>query len=211
MLRSHARKPRACALSAATGISPGAPPNCCASTGAAMPADRERGVRRDVPNAIAFSVHVFTAFGAVLALLALLAAIRSNWTGMLWFLGAALFAGGIDGPFARRLDVAERLPRWSGDVLDLVVDFLTYVFIPAFVVVMSGLLPLWLAVVCAAAIIISGALYFADRQMKTSDYYFRGFPAVWNVPLFYLFLLHPARGIAGVPFFRRAIAPSLPI
>jgi phosphatidylcholine synthase len=176
-----------------------------------MPADDAPAPKRSVPNALAFSVHIFTAFGAVLALLALLAAIRGNWTGMFWLLGAALVVDGIDGTFARRLDVAERLPRWSGDVLDLVVDFLTYVFIPAFVVVMSGLLPLWLALLCAAAIIISGALYFADREMKTADYYFRGFPAVWNVPLFYLFLLQPAPWIAGVAIFLLAIATFLPI
>ena len=86
---------------------------------------------------------------------------------MFWFLGAALFVDGIDGTLARRLDVAERLPRWSGDMLDLVVDFLTYVFMPAYVVVASGLLPAYLAIPCAVAIIISGALYFADRRMKT--------------------------------------------
>ena len=86
-------------------------------------------------NAAAFGVHIFTASGAVLALFALLAAIEYAWAKMFFFLGAALFVDGVDGMLARRLDVAERLPRWSGDVLDLVVDFLTYVFIPAYVVV----------------------------------------------------------------------------
>jgi phosphatidylcholine synthase len=161
--------------------------------------------------ALAFSVHVFTASGAVLALLALLAAIQHNWSFMFWLLGAALFVDGIDGTFARWLDVAERLPRWSGDVLDLVVDFLTYVFIPAFAVVASGLLPLTLGIVCAVAIIISGALYFADREMKTADYYFRGFPAVWNVPLFYLFLLQPPAWIAALGIFLLAAGTFLPI
>ncbi len=118
-------------------------------------------------NAAAFGVHIFTASGAALALFALLAAIEHDWTQMFLFLGAALFVDGVDGMLARRLDVAERLPRWSGDMLDLVVDFLTYVFIPAFVVVASGLLPSYLAIPCAVAIIISGALYFADRSMKT--------------------------------------------
>src|SRR5690242_16877448 len=172
----------------------------------------DRGATRSrFSDALAFSVHVFTASGAVLALLALLAAIEHNWSFMFWLLGAALFVDGIDGTFARWLDVAERLPRWSGDVLDLVVDFLTYVFIPAFAVVASGLLPLTLGIVCAIAIIISGALYFADREMKTADYYFRGFPAVWNVPLFYLFLLQPPAWIAALGIFLLAIATFLPI
>jgi len=175
-----------------------------------MPADPD-AARNRFSDALAFSVHIFTASGAVLALLALLAAISRNWSFMFWMLGIALIVDGIDGTIARRLDVAERLPRWSGDVLDLVVDFLTYVFIPAFAVVVSGLLPVWLAVLCATAIIISGALYFADREMKTPDYYFRGFPAVWNVPLFYLFLLQPPPWIAAFGIFLLAIATFLPV
>ena len=130
---------------------------------------------------------------------------------MFWFLGAALIVDGVDGTIARRLDVAARLPRWSGEVLDLVVDFLSYVFIPAFAVVASGLLPLSVALACAIAIIISGALYFADRRMKMPDNYFRGFPAVWNVPLFYLFLLRPPAWIAAVAIFLLAICTFLPI
>jgi len=176
-----------------------------------MPADGEGGAPRTVSNALAFSVHILTASGAVLALLALLAAIDRKWPLMFWLLGAALIIDGVDGTIARRLDVAERLPRWSGDILDLVVDYLTYVFIPAFAVVVSGLLPFSLAVACAIAIIISGALYFADRRMKTSDYYFRGFPAVWNVPLFYLFLLQPPAWIAALAVFVLAMCTFLPI
>jgi len=162
-------------------------------------------------NAAAFGVHIFTASGAALALFALLAAIENNWTKMFWFLGAALFVDGIDGTLARRLDVAERLPRWSGDVLDLVVDFLTYVFIPAYVVVASGLLPAYLAISCAVAIIISGALYFADRRMKMEGNYFRGFPAVWNVPVFYLLLLKPDPWIAASAIALLAAATFLPV
>ena len=139
---------------------------------------REPPRKTDAPlaNALAFGVHIFTASGAALALFALLAAIEHKWGLMFLLLGVALFVDGVDGMFARRLDVAERLPRWSGDVLDLVVDFLTYVFIPAFVVVASGLLPAWLAIPCAIAIIISGALYFADTEMKTKDNYFLRLP-----------------------------------
>src|SRR5438045_510841 len=131
-------------------------------------------------DALAFSVHVFTALGAVLALLALLAAIERNWSLMFWFLGAALIVDGVDGTIARRLRVAERLPRWSGDVLDLVVDFLTYVFVPAYAIATGGLMPDPLALPAGIVIVITGALYFADRKMKTEDNYFRGFPTLWN-------------------------------
>jgi len=141
------------------------------------------------PHAAAFAVHIFTACGAACALLALLAAVRGDWTTMFVWLGAALIIDGVDGTFARKLRVAELLPRWSGDALDLVVDILNYVFVPAYAIVAGGLLPAAVAAPLGAVIAITGALYFADRLMKTPDHYFRGFPALWNVAAFYLFLL----------------------
>lgn len=141
------------------------------------------------PRTAAFAVHVFTACGAACALLALIAAVGADWQTMFVWLGIALVIDGVDGTFARRLHTAELLPRWSGDVLDLVVDIITYVFVPAYAIATSGLLPHALAVPLGALIVITGSLYFADRQMKTTDYYFRGFPALWNVAAFYLFLL----------------------
>jgi len=148
--------------------------------------------------AVAFAVHVFTACGAACALLALLAAIVADWPQMFVWLGVALIIDGIDGTFARYLRVAERVPRWSGDVLDLVVDILNYVFVPGYAITASGMLPGALAVPFGLLIVVTGSLYFADRQMKTLDHYFRGFPALWNVAAFYLFLLKPGPWLAGV-------------
>jgi len=141
-------------------------------------------------RAAAFSVHVFTAMGAGVALLALLEAVREHWTAMFWWLGAALVIDGVDGPMARRLDVVRLQPNWSGEVLDLVVDFVTYVFVPAYAITASGLLWPIAAPVLGAGIAVSGALYFADRRMKSDDNHFRGFPGLWNIAAFYLFLLH---------------------
>jgi len=138
--------------------------------------------------AAAFAVHVFTACGAACALLALLAAVSADWTRMFLWLGVALVVDAIDGTFARRLRVAELLPRWSGDVLDFVVDFATYVFVPAYAMTTGGVLPPSLALPLGILVTVTGALYFADRRMKTADSYFRGFPALWNVVAFYLFL-----------------------
>jgi phosphatidylcholine synthase len=138
----------------------------------------------------AFSVHVFTALGAGVALVALLEAVREHWTAMFWWLGVALVIDGIDGPMARRLDVVRLQPNWSGEVLDLVVDFVTYVFVPAYAITASGLLWPLAAPILGMGIAISGALYFADRRMKSDDNHFRGFPGLWNVAAFYLFLLH---------------------
>jgi phosphatidylcholine synthase len=141
-------------------------------------------------RAAALSVHVFTALGAGIALIALLEAVREHWAAMFGWLGAALVIDALDGPIARRLDVARVQPDWSGEVLDLVVDFVTYVFVPAYAITASGLLLPVTAPLLGVGIVVSGALYFADRRMKAEDNHFRGFPALWNAAAFYLFLLH---------------------
>jgi len=140
-------------------------------------------------RAAAFSVHIFTALGAGVALIALLEAVREHWAAMFWWLGVALVIDGVDGPVARRLDVGRVQPNWSGDVLDLVVDFVTYVFVPAYAITASGLLLPIVAPLLGIAIAVTGALYFADRRMKSADNHFRGFPGLWNIAAFYLFLL----------------------
>ena len=139
----------------------------------------------------AFTIHVFTACGAALAFLALILATGDHWAGMFFCLGMALVVDGIDGPLARAFKIKEVLPRWSGEQLDFVVDFVTYVFVPAYAIAASGFLPDALAIPAGLVIVITGALYFADREMKTGDNYFRGFPALWNVGAFYIYILQP--------------------
>jgi phosphatidylcholine synthase len=159
----------------------------------------------------AFMVHVFTASGAALALLALILATGGHWAGMFFLLGLALVVDGADGPIARAFYVQKVLPRWSGDTLDLVVDFVTYVFVPAYAIAASGLLPQVLAIPAGILVVISGALYFADREMKTKDNYFRGFPAVWNLAAFYLYLFEPPEWIAAVAIAILAVLSFAPV
>src|SRR3954470_18843281 len=153
-----------------------------------------------MPRVLAFSIHILTASGALWGLLALLAAVRGDWTWMFWWLAIALAVDAIDGPLARHLKVEERLPQWSGASLDFVVDFVTYVFVPAYAIAAGGLLPEPVALPLGALVALTGALYFADTRMKMSDNCFRGFPVLWNAAAFYLFLLKPPPwiGAAGV-------------
>jgi phosphatidylcholine synthase len=158
----------------------------------------------------AFAVHVLTAAGAALALVALLAAVRGAFDLMFLCLGIALIVDGIDGTIARALKVADLLPRWSGDVLDLVVDFVTYVFVPAYAIAAGGLLPPWLGAPAGIVIVMTGAIYFADRRMKTADNYFRGFPTLWNVVAFYLFVLRLPAWLAAVVVALLAVLTFVP-
>lgn len=145
----------------------------------------------------AFAVHAFTASGAVLGLLALQAASDRRFGAVFLWLGLALVVDGIDGTIARKVGVAERLPRYSGEILDLVVDYLTYVVVPAYVLVVVGIVPAVLVWPLAAAVLVSSAFYFADTAMKTPDGGFRGFPAIWNVAVFLLLVF-------GLPPFANA-------
>jgi len=139
----------------------------------------------------AASVHLLTASGAVLALLAFRAVHDGDWQMMFVWLGAALVIDAVDGPLARRLAVKTVLPRFSGERLDLIVDYLTYVAVPAFALTEAQLLPEEARLPAAAAILLSSLFHVADLRSKTEEGYFVGFPAIWNIVLLYLFALAP--------------------
>ena len=139
----------------------------------------------------AYAVHMFTATGAVFSMLAMLAAVDAQWSLMFLWLVVALIVDGIDGPMARKYDVKSKAPIIDGVLLDLIIDYLTYVFIPAFALFNSGLLPGWTGWVAICVITFASVLYFADTRMKTADYSFSGFPACWNMVAVVVFALRP--------------------
>jgi phosphatidylcholine synthase len=130
----------------------------------------------------------------VLAFLATLAVFAGCFrTAFLW-LFAAVVVDGTDGWLARRVRVGDRLPQFSGQKLDDVVDYLTFVFVPALLLWQADLLPSHGAISIVAAILLSSAYAFARDDAKTSDHFFTGFPSYWNVLALYLFVggLSPA-------------------
>ena len=163
------------------------------------------------PAAAGFAVHLLTASGGLWALLALLAAAGGDWPAMFLWLGLAMVVDGIDGPLARRLDLERRLPRWSGEVLDLVIDFATYVLIPAFALARSDLMPGVWALAAAAAVMLIGAFYFADTRMKTEDGSFEGFPGCWNFVVFVAFVLEPPAVVLGLAIAALGVLSFLPV
>ncbi|PJJ85957.1 phosphatidylcholine synthase [Brevirhabdus pacifica] len=139
----------------------------------------------------AILVHLFTATGAVFAMLAMLAAVSEEWSLMFLWLVVAFFVDGIDGPLARRFDVKRHAPEFDGVLLDLIIDYLTYVFIPAFALFESDLLPGWTGWVAIILITFASVMYFADNRMKTKDNSFAGFPGCWNMVVLVLFAVEP--------------------
>jgi phosphatidylcholine synthase len=137
----------------------------------------------------ALAVHLLTATGAVFAMLAMLAAVDEQWSLMFLWLVVAFAVDGIDGPLARKYDVKTNAPQFDGVLLDLIIDYLTYVFVPAYALFKSGLLPGWTGWCAIIVITFGSAMYFADTRMKTKDYSFAGFPGCWNMVVLVLFAL----------------------
>lgn len=166
---------------------------------------------KDSSRLAGYAVHLFTASGAAVALLALRAAVGGAFVEMFVWLGVALVIDGVDGSLARAARVEQTAPVFDGAILDLVVDFLTYVLIPMVAVWKSDLMPeswsFWLGV----GVVTASALYFADTRMKTKDNWFRGFPAIWNVFVFYLFLFHPPAWLCAASILVAAAAMFAPV
>ncbi len=163
------------------------------------------------PRIAALSVHLFTASGAVFAMLSMLAAANHQWSLMFLWLVVAFAVDGIDGPLARRFDVKNYAPRFDGVLLDLIIDYLTYVFIPAFALFQSCLLPGWTGWVTIIIITFASAMYFCDGNMKTKDNSFHGFPGCWNMVALVMFAIQPNFWIILSLVTTLAIAMFLPL
>lgn len=162
-------------------------------------------------NLRALSIHWLTATGAVFAMLALLEAARADWPMMFVWLVVAFAVDGVDGPLARKYDVKHNAPRFDGVLLDLIIDYLTYVFIPAFALFQSGLLPGWPGWLAIIVVTFASALYFADTGMKTKDNSFAGFPGCFNMVVIVMFAIAPPPPVILAIVLVCAVAMFLPL
>jgi phosphatidylcholine synthase len=137
---------------------------------------------------MAWLAHLYTATGLVFGFLALLAVVAENFrAAFLWLLAAGV-VDASDGWLARALRVEERLPSFSGARLDDIVDYVTYVFVPAYLLYRAGAIAPAAALPVISAILLSSAYGFASSEAKTADHFFTGFPSYWNIVALYLFL-----------------------
>jgi phosphatidylcholine synthase len=138
----------------------------------------------------AWSIHILTAIGMVPGLMALAAIFENDAPLALIWLGIALAVDSLDGPLARRYRVTEVLPRIDGAILDHVVDYTTYTLIPAIFLYRFGLVPAGFELPAAGFIMVVSLYCFANKDMKTGDNFFSGFPATWNVAVLYFYILN---------------------
>jgi len=156
-------------------------------------------------------VHLLTASGVVCSLLAF-QAISVNMLDVAYiWLALALFIDAVDGPLARLVDTKTYLPRFSGERLDLIIDYLNYVALPAFIVVKAPLIEGQMGMVAAIAILLTSLFHFSDTQSKTRDGYFIGFPAIWNIVLLYLLVFGLRENVAFVVIGLLSLATFWPL
>ncbi len=159
----------------------------------------------------ALAVHLLTATGAVFAMLAMLAAVQEKYDIMFFWLVVAFFVDGIDGPLARKYDVKTNAPEFDGVLLDLIIDYLTYVFIPAFALFQSGRMDGWSGWLMLIIVTFASAMYFCDTRMKTKDNSFSGFPGCWNMLVLVIFALNVPWHISLVLVTFLAITMFIPL
>lgn len=144
-------------------------------------------------------------------MLAMLAAGDAKWSLMFLWLVVAFAVDGIDGPLARKYDVKKNAAEFDGVLLDLIIDYLTYVFIPAFALFKSGLMAGWTGWFAIIVITFASALYFADTRMKTKDNSFSGFPGCWNMLVIVIFAIEPNFWVSLTLVSLLALAMFLPL
>ena len=139
---------------------------------------------------LSYLIHLFTVSGVLFGFLALLASIQKDLPLTFFFLSIALFIDGIDGSLARKVDVKKYTPHINGENLDNIIDYLNYVFVPAFVIYWLDMVPSGTELLSALIILVVSCYTFANNNMKTTDFYFSGFPALWNIVILYFYILN---------------------
>lgn len=160
---------------------------------------------------LAWLAHLYTASGAVFAFLAARAAIDFDYQAAFFWLGVQIVVDATDGIFARAVRVSERLPWFNGAKLDDIIDYLTYVFVPALLVWRAILVPESWMLYVTSAMLLSSAYGFNRTDAKTEDHFFLGFPSYWNIVVFYLLLLRLPAVVNGAILLGLAVMVFVPI
>jgi phosphatidylcholine synthase len=161
--------------------------------------------------AAAWGVHLLTASSAPAGVLAVLAAERGDAAVAMGWMAYTIAIDSIDGTLARAVEVKRVLPFFDGTRLDDLVDYFTYVIVPALFLLHLGLLPAGAAVPVALCPVLASAYGFCRTDAKTADHYFTGFPSYWNIVAFYLYTLGWPRALNAVVVVLFSVAVFVPI
>ena len=159
----------------------------------------------------AWLVHLYTALGAVVGLYTILAIDALNFRLAFFLMAVAVIVDSTDGALARAARVKERIPWVDGALLDNIVDYLNYVIVPCFFLLRADLLPWQDALWLVALPVLSSAYGFCQRDAKTADHFFLGFPSYWNIVFFYLYALKTALWINAFLIIALSILAFVPL
>jgi phosphatidylcholine synthase len=159
----------------------------------------------------AWAVHLLTASGALLGFLTITATASGQYRDAFLWMAVATAIDSADGVLARAARVKDQLPTFNGARLDDIVDYLTFVFAPAYLVYHARLAPESVALVVVTAMLLSSAYGFSQEAAKTSDYYFTGFPSYWNIVVFYLMVLAAPPVVNAAVLIGLAVLVFVPI
>jgi phosphatidylcholine synthase len=160
---------------------------------------------------LAWCVHLYTALGVVVAFIAILAIENGQFARAFWLMALAVVIDATDGTLARLARVKELITWFDGDRLEDIVDYLNYVVVPCLLLLRAQLLPAQDAVPLAALPLIASAYGFCQKEAKTADHYFLGFPSYWNVIVFYFYVLKTAPWINAFILVFLAVMVFVPI
>ena len=166
---------------------------------------------REGPPYTAWLAHLYTASSTVLALLATIAIFEYRFRDAFFWLAVTIVVDSTDGVLARTARVKQRLPWFNGAKLDDIVDYLTYVFVPALFVWRSLLVPAAWTLPVASAMLLSSSYGFNREDAKTSDHFFTGFPSYWNLVVFYLFVMHASPIVNAIILLFLAASVFIPV
>ena len=159
----------------------------------------------------AWAIHGFTASGAVLGFLAIISIFNNDQTSSFLWLGLALLVDGLDGTIARKVGVSDKAPNIDGSTLDNLIDYLNYVIIPSLMIYWFQMVPNGWEIIIPAGIFAVSLYTFANINMKTEDYYFSGFPALWNIVVLYFYILNTNQYINLIVIIFLSILTFIPI
>lgn len=103
----------------------------------------------------------------------------------MWVMAGAVLIDAIDGTLARAFHTKKNAPRIDGALMDNIIDFVTWTVAPLIWIYATMQIPIWILLICS----IGSILGFSNKQAKTSDQFFRGFPNYWNIVVLYIFLI----------------------
>jgi phosphatidylcholine synthase len=164
-----------------------------------------------IPKVFAWAVHLYTATGVVLALFSILLIESADYQNAFWLMTLAVVIDASDGTLARAARVKQWIPWFDGDRLEDIIDYLNYVLVPCFFLIRAELLPESDALWIASAPLLASAYGFCQKEAKTADHFFLGFPSYWNIVAFYLYVLQTPRWVNGFVLLALSALVFVPI